>query len=414
MTVADGTKLTAESMVPQLQWWTQGHTFTTNARILPLGSYDLILGMDWLEQHSPMWVDWKRRKLRFTYQGNRITLKGIKDCTSKCTKLKVNKLKGLLRKGGVDQLVQLTLATDSSPKDDTPPAKVHELLQSYTHLFQAPTALPPQRPFDHAIPLMQGVKPVNVKPYRYSPAQKDEIERQVKEMLLNGVIQPSSSPFASPVLLVKKKDGTWRFCVDYRQLNTVTIKNKYPLPIVDELLDELHGAQWFTKLDMSSGYHQIRVLPQDEHKTTFKTHNGHWEFLVMPFGLTNAPATFQAAMNSIFAPLLRKCVLIFMDDILVYCDSLEHHVEHLKAVFDILQQHQLLLKRSKCSFAQGQLEYLGHVISAKGVSTDPSKIQAVQDWPTPTDVKQVRQFLGVSWLLQKVHQTLWSSQSTIN
>jgi len=233
-------------------------------------------------------------------------------------------------------------------------------------------------------------------------------------MLLNGVIQPSSSPFASPVLLVKKKDGTWRFCVDYRQLNTVTIKNKYPLPIVDELLDELHGAQWFTKLDMSSGYHQIRVLPQDEHKTTFKTHNGHWEFLVMPFGLTNAPATFQAAMNSIFAPLLRKCVLIFMDDILVYCDSLEHHVEHLKAVFDILQQHQLLLKRSKCSFAQGQLEYLGHVISAKGVSTDPSKIQAVQDWPTPTDVKQVRQFLGVSWLLQKVHQTLWSSQSTIN
>jgi hypothetical protein len=152
---------------------------------------------------------------------------------------------------------------------------------------------------------------VNVKPYRYSPTQKDEIERQVKEMLTNGVIQPSLSPFASPVILVKKKDGSWRFCVEYRHLNAITVKNKYPLPIVDELLDELHGAVYFTKLDMKSGYHQIRLQVDDEHKTAFKTHSGHWEFKVMPFGLTNAPATFQAAMNTLFEPLLRKSVLIY-------------------------------------------------------------------------------------------------------
>jgi hypothetical protein len=161
-----------------------------------------------------------------------------------------------------------------------------------SELFKTPTELPPSREFDHHIPLVPGAHPVNVKPYRYTPTQKDEIERQIKEMLLSGVIKPSTNPFASPVLLVKKKDGTWRFCIDYRQLNALTVKNKYPIPIVEELLDELKGASWFTKLDMRSGYHQIRLKPEDEQKTAFKTHHGHWEFRVMPFGLTNVPATF--------------------------------------------------------------------------------------------------------------------------
>jgi hypothetical protein len=347
-----------------------------------------------------MWVDWRRKKLRFNHKGQRIQLTSVKDCTTTCLKLQPKKLKGLLRKNGIAQIVQLSLMTDPASATTTP-EQVQHLVVENANLFKLPTDMPPQRALDHHTPLVPGVQPVNVKPYIYSPTQKDEIERQVKEMLSNGVIQPSTSPFSSPVLLVKKKDGSWRFCIDYRQLNSITVKNKYPLPIVDELLDELKGACWFSKLDMRSGYHQIRVVPEDIHKTTFKTHHGHWEFKVMPFGLTNAPTTFQENMNTIFAPLLRKFVLVFVDDILIYSPSLETHLSHLQDVFNILREHNFLLKMSKCSFAQQSLEYLGHVISAAGVATDPAKITAIQEWPTPTDLKQLRGFLGLSGYYRK-------------
>jgi hypothetical protein len=247
-----------------------------------------------------------------------------------------------------------------------------------SQLFAEPDSLPPGRAYDHNVPLVPGAQPVSVRPYRYSPSQKDEIENQIQDMLSKGLIQPSHSPFASPVLLVKKKDGSWRFCVDYRLLNAITVKNKHPLPIVEELLDELAGARWFTKLDLRSGYHQIRMAAADVFKTAFRTHHGLYEFLVMPFGLTNAPATFQNIMNTIFSSLLRKCVLVFMDDILIYSATLEEHVLHLTDVLDILQQHHFFIKGSKCSFAQQSLEYLGHLVTAKGVATDPAKVQVVQ------------------------------------
>jgi hypothetical protein len=252
--------------------------------------------------------------------------------------------------------------------------------------------------------LLPGAKPVNVKPYRYSPQQKTEIEKQVQEMLAVGLIQHSTSPFASPVILVKKKDGTWRFCIDYIGLNNITVKNKYPMPIVDELLDELSGSQWFTKLDLRAGYHQIRLVPTDEHKTAFKTHLGLYEFKVMPFGLTNAPATFQSAMNNIFSNMIRKCVLVFMDDILIYSPTLEDHLSHLQQVFQLLQANQLSVKLSKCSFAQESLDYLGHVISRHGVATDPTKVLAVQQWPVPKNVRQVRGFLGLTGYYRKFIQ----------
>lgn len=273
---------------------------------------------------------------------------------------------------------------------------IHSLLLEYSDCFEEPKDLPPRRAHDHQIVLKEGADLVNARPYRHPAVQKDTIEQMVNEMLQAGVIRHSKSSFASPVILVKKKDQTWRMCIDYRALNNITLKDKFPIPLIEELLDELHGSEIFSKLDLRSGYHQIRMAEEDVYKTAFKTHEGHYEFLVMPFGLTNAPSTFQSLMNQVFQPYLRKFVLIFFNDILVYSSSSQQHLLHLRAVLQLLREHYLYAKRSKCSFGVAQVEYLGYVVSKNGVSTSPAKIRGVREWPIPTTVKQLRSFLGLA------------------
>lgn len=403
--LANGQCMTTSKKVPQLEWYIQGHTIVSDLIVIDMDPYDAILGYDWLKHHSPMQCDWNNKTLQFKHKGKTIKLQGSRQSPLEATPISVPQLyhdtKGNNTWAFV--IVESTAANSyPTPQQDSPtPPEVQHILNQYTEVFQDPQTLPPTRSYDHSIPLIPGAVPVNARPYHYSPQHKTEIETQVKQLLQSGLITHSHSPFASPVLLVKKKDGTWRFCVDYRKLNDLTIKNRFPMPIIEEILDELAGAKYFTKLDMRSGYHQVRMLPEDEYKTAFKTHHGHYQFKVMPFGLTNAPATFQCIMNQVLQPFLRQFVLVFLDDILIYSKSLIEHIHHLQLVLQVLKDNRLYLKHSKCSFAQHQLEYLGHIISVEGVATDPQKTAAMLNWPTPTNTTELRSFLGLTGYYRK-------------
>ena len=398
--VGNGNSLSSEGTIKELKVSVQGHELKLPVYLLPIVGADLILGATWLATLGPHVADYKALTIKFFQQGNFITLQGEK-CNSP-QQAQLHHMRRLQVTEAIAEYFTVQREDPYRPQDNwlELPQNIDPelalLLNNYKEVFKQPAGLPPQRLQDHKIPLEAGSQPVKVRPYRYPQSQKEQIEIMVKEMLTEGIIQPSTSPFSSPIVLVKKKDGTWRFCTDYRALNAITVKDSFPIPTVDELLDELFGAQYFSKLDLRSGYHQILVHPEDRFKTAFRTHQGHYQWLVMPFGLSNAPASFQSLMNQIFQPFLRKFVLVFFDDILVYSPSFSAHLKHLETVLQTLQTHTLFVKLSKCSFGSQEVDYLGHTVSGSGVAMDKSKIQSVLDWPVPGNLKQLRGFLGLT------------------
>ncbi|KAJ9539429.1 hypothetical protein OSB04_032162 [Centaurea solstitialis] len=257
--------------------------------------------------------------------------------------------------------------------------KLCTLAKARKHVLQGEDlqGVPPERQVEFRIDLVPGAAPVAKTPYRLAPPEMQELSSQLEELLEKGFIRPSSSPWGAPILFVKKKDGSMRMCIDYRELNKLKVKNRYPLPRIDDLFDQLQGAACFSKIDLRSGYNQLKVREEDVYKTAFETGYGHFEFVVMPFGLTNALAAFMDLMNRVCRPMLDRSVIVFIDDILIYSKSKEDHVEHLREVLETLRREQLYAKFSKCDFWLQEVQFLGHLVNQEGIKVDPAKVEAV-------------------------------------
>ena len=276
--------------------------------------------------------------------------------------------------------------------------KLKELVDEFKNVFPdtLPKGRPPKRDIVHEIRTKEGAKPPSRPPYRLGPAEQDEMEEQVKDLLAQGFIRPSASPYGAPILFVPKKDGRWRMCIDYRALNKQTVRDQFPLPRIDSLLERLGQAKVFTKLDLASGYHQIAMEETSIQKTAFRTNRGHFEFLVMPFGLTNAPATFQRLMNKVFAGNLDKFIAVYLDDILIFSRNLDEHWQHLRWALEQLRKAKLFGRLHKCEFLKDQVDYLGFEVSPRGIQASPDKVRAIIEWPKPKSVHDVRSFLGLA------------------
>ena len=402
---------------------------------VPLKGCDAIIGMNWLQQFNPD-IDWNQRVLRFQHHGQSYLIPAIPSDLSKPTTETVQTavksespiaetvtpasphvsssstpsispiqlvssrcIRKAMKKNDIGCVVLAKIqAVETAASSSSSDPSLSSLLSEFSDVFPAelPPELPPAREVDHRIELTQSTPPNPRSVYRMSPSELDELKKQLDELIAAGFIKPSKSPFGAPVLFVKKKDGSMRMCVDYRDLNRITIKNRYPLPRVDELFDRLKGASWFSKIDLRSGYHQVRIHPDDVHKTAFRTRYGHYEFLVLPFGLTNAPATFMHLMQSIFGSHLDSFVIVFLDDILIFSKNKADHYRHVKMVLQLLRKNKLYAKASKCEFFKRKISFLGHVVSAGGISMEQDKVKAIQEWPTPTSVTAVRSFHGLA------------------
>jgi hypothetical protein len=304
--------------------------------------------------------------------------------------------------GHEEVLLSIPVAIPAKPFDRVYEAIIPEIQDipvvcEFSNVFPEDLpGLPPERDVEFVIELKPGTAPISRRSYQMPPNELVELKTQLQDLLEKGFIRPSSSPWGCLAIFVKKKDQTLQMCVDYRPLNEVKIKNKYPLSQIDILFNQLIRSWVFSKIDLRSGYHQICIRPEDIPKTTFTTRYGLFEYLLMSFGLTNAPAHFTYLMNSVFMPELDKFVVVFIDDILIYSKNEEEHAQHLRIVLTRLREHQLYAKFSKCAFWLKEIQFLGHVLSANGIAVDPSKVKDILEWKPPTTVHQVRSFFGLA------------------
>ena len=352
--------------------------------------FDAILGMDWLANYHAT-VDCFRKEVTFRRPDEpEIVFYGERRILPSCVISAVTARKWL-RKGYpaylayvIDAQITQTKLEDIPVVNEFPDVFPDDLIE-----------LPPNREVEFTIDLIPGTAPISIAPYRMAPSELKELKVRLQELLDKGFVRPSVSPWGAPVLFVKKKDETLRLCIDYRQLNKVTIRNKYPLPRIDDLFDQLQGVRVFSKIDLRLGYHQLKIRDTYVPRTAFRTRYRHYELLVMPFGLTNAPAAFMDLMNRVFHPYLDRFVIVFIDDILVYSPSREEYAEHLRVILQTLKNKQLDAKFSECQFWLDRIVFLGHVISADSIYIDLYKVEVVVNWERPTSMTEVRSFLGL-------------------
>ncbi|GJW90565.1 putative reverse transcriptase domain-containing protein [Tanacetum coccineum] len=353
--MADGNLVSTNTIIQGATLTLLNQPFKINLMPIKLGSFNVVIDMDWLSKYHARII-----------------------CDEKVVHIPIDGETLIIREVG-------------KRLEDIP--TVREFPKVF--LEDLP-GLPPIRQVEFQIDLIPGATPVARAPYRLAPSEMQELSNQLQELADRGFIRPSTSPWGAPVLFVKKKDRSFRMCIDYRELNKLTIKNRYPLPRIDDLFDQLQGLSVYSKIDLRSGYHQLRVRDEDIPKTAFRTRYRHYEFQVMPFGLTNAPAVFMDLMNRVCKPYLDKFVIVFIDDILIYSRNKEEHANHLRIILELLKKEKLYAKFSKCDFWIHIVQFLGHLIDSQGLHVDPAKIEAVKNWASPTTPTEIRQFLGLA------------------
>ncbi|KAL0543907.1 hypothetical protein IC582_019012 [Cucumis melo] len=367
-----------------------GHVIEVTLLVLGMLDFDVILGMDWLAANHAS-IDCSGKEVAFnppSMTSFKFKGEGSRSLPQVILAMRASKL-----------LIQGTwsiLASVVDTREVDVSLSSEPVVRDYPDVFpEELPGLPPHREIEFAIELEPGTVPISRAPYRMTPTELKELKVQLQKLHDKGFIRSSVLPWGALVLFVKKKDGSMRLCIDYRELNKVTVKNRYPLPRIDDLFDQLQGATVFSKIDLRSGYHQLRIKDGDVPKTTFHSRYGHYEFIVMSFGLTNAPAVFMDLMNKVFREFLDTFVIVFIDDILIYSKMEAEHEEHLRMVLQTLWDNKLYAKFSKCAFWLKQVSFLGNVVSKAGVFVDPAKIEAVTSWPRPSTVSEVRSFLGL-------------------